>query len=136
MGCKIHLLLSIHTTLITLPSKAEGWWFLNCLYGRRDSNHLGDGKCIPSNKIKQLHTSRNIRQVLDQTTELELLSVASQCSFLLYAFIGTSTRVTFREQCSFSHNCVRILFYSLSVYHFTPLTQCTMEYLVFAAQVF
>ncbi len=26
--------------------EAEGWWFPNCLHGRRDSAHSGDGKCI------------------------------------------------------------------------------------------
>ncbi len=39
LWCKIHLLLSIHMMLITLPHKVEAWWFLNCLYGRCDFTH-------------------------------------------------------------------------------------------------
>ncbi len=34
---------------LALLDKAEVGWFLNCLFGRRDSAHLEDRKCIPFN---------------------------------------------------------------------------------------
>ncbi len=34
------------TRCYNTSDEAEGWWLLNCLYGRRDSTHLGDKKCI------------------------------------------------------------------------------------------
>ncbi len=47
MPHKIHQLLSMHTTLMMLLEEAEGRWSPFCIYGRCDSAHLGDRKCIP-----------------------------------------------------------------------------------------